>query len=131
MTYNIFISHSWRYHKQYDNLINLLNEYPYFSYRDYSVPQDDPIDDAPNNRRLKEELENQIRPASCVIFLAGVYASYSKWIDVEIEIAQRMGKKIIAVIPRGNERASDRVTSVANIIVRWNHASIVNAIRGV
>ena len=71
-----------------------------------------------------------MKPASCVIILAGVYSTYSKWINIEIELARKMGKKIIAVEPWGSERTSSVVKNAANEIVRWNSDSIVRAIRG-
>lgn len=47
MTYNLFISHSWAYGDAYDKLTDMLRAKPYFDYRDYSVPKDDPIHNAP------------------------------------------------------------------------------------
>lgn len=43
MTYNLFISHSWNYSNAYNDLVRLLNSKPYFNYKNYSVPKDDPI----------------------------------------------------------------------------------------
>ena len=37
-TYNLFISHAWAYGESYNRLINLLNQAPYFSYKNYSAP---------------------------------------------------------------------------------------------
>ena len=71
-----------------------------------------------------------MKPASCVIILAGVYSTYSKWINIEIELARKMGKKIIAVEPWGSERTSTVAKNAADEIVRWNSDSIVRAIRG-
>ena len=34
-TYNLFLSHSWTYSNHYENLINLLNNRPYFSFNDH------------------------------------------------------------------------------------------------
>ena len=42
-TFNLFISHSWAYSDAYEKLVNLLDARAYFSYRNYSVPQDDPL----------------------------------------------------------------------------------------
>ena len=42
-TYNIFISHSWGYGDDYETLTGFLDGHPYFSWRNYSVPKDDPI----------------------------------------------------------------------------------------
>ena len=53
MEYHIFISHSWSYSDQYDRLLELLNQNPDFHYRNYSVPKDDPIHNAPNSQLLK------------------------------------------------------------------------------
>ena len=42
--YNLFISHSWTYNNTYEDLTKLLNNASYFSYKNYSVPKDDPIE---------------------------------------------------------------------------------------
>ena len=130
MTYNIFISHSWAYSDSYEKLINLLNSTDSFSYKNYSVPKNDPIHNAKYDYQLKEAIRNQIKYASCVLILAGVYSTYSKWINIEIELAQEMGKKIIAIEPWGAERTSATVKNNATKIVKWQASSIVNAIKG-
>lgn len=128
--YNLFISHSWAYSDQYDGLVRLLENDPYFQYRNYSVPKDDPIHNANTDYQLRCAIERQMRPASCVIILAGVYATYSKWINIEIDLAQSMGKKIIAVEYWGSERTSAVVKQAADEVVKWNARSIIRAIRG-
>ncbi|MFC4283209.1 TIR domain-containing protein [Catenibacterium mitsuokai] len=130
MTYNLFISHSWTYGDSYNKLVDMLNAKPYFSYKNYSVPKYDPIHNASNDYQLKEAIRRQMQPASCILILAGVYSTYSKWINIEIELAKSMGKKIIAIEPWGAERTSSKVKNAAHHIVRWNTDSIVNAIRG-
>jgi len=110
--------------------VSLLNAAPNFDYRNYSVPKDDPIHNAPYQYQLKEAIRRQMQPASCVIILAGVYSTYSKWINIEIELAQSMNKKIIAVEPWGASRTSVVVKNAANETVGWNTSSIVRAIRG-
>lgn len=129
MTYNIFISHSWAYSDIYEKLLNLLNSNNNFSYKNYSIPKDDPIHNAKYDYQLKEAIRNQMKYASCVLILAGVYSTYSKWINIEIELAQEMGKKIIAIEPWGAERTSATVKKNANEIVKWQSSSIVNAIK--
>ena len=129
-TYNIFISHSWSYSDQYQGLVKLLDNASYFSYKNYSVPKDDPIHNASNTYELKNAIRKQMQPASCIIILAGVYATYSKWIDIEIELAKEMGKRIIAVEPWGAEKTSIIVKNSADQIVGWNTSSIVDAIKG-
>lgn len=58
-----------------------------------------------------------------------MYSSYSKWINIEIELAQKYAKPIIAVQPWGAEHTSVVVKNAANIIVGWNARSVANAVR--
>ena len=129
--YNVFISHSWTYNNTYEDLTKLLNNASYFSYKNYSVPKDDPIHNANNDRELYNAIEEQIRHGSVVLIVAGVYSSYSKWIDKEIEIAQNLNKPILAIEPWGSEKTSAKVKNSADRIVRWNTDSIVSAIRNI
>ena len=69
MTYNLFISHSCSYGDAYEKLINMLNSKTYFSYKNYSVPKNDPIHNASNEKQLKEAIRRQMQPASCVSIL--------------------------------------------------------------
>lgn len=130
MQYNIFISHSWTYGTQYDNLLWLLNQNPYFDYKNYSIPKNDPIHNAPTDYQLRAAIKRQMQPASCILILAGVYSTYSKWINIEIQLAKEMNKKIIAIEPWGSQRTSLVVKNAANEIVGWNTHSIIKAIRG-
>lgn len=130
--YNLFISHSWNYSDAYKKLIQLLNNADRFEYRNYSVPKNDPIHNAPNQYLLKEAIKRQMNSANCVIILAGVYSSYSKWINVEIDLAKKgfgTPKRIIAIEPWGAEKTSAVVKAAADEIVKWNTQSIVDAIR--
>ena len=111
-TYNLFISHSWAYSDAYEKLINLLNAKAYFSYKNYSVPKNDPIHTKGTDKDLSEAIKGQIRLTQVVVILAGVYASHSKWINKEILIAQTaftVPTPILAVEPWGSERTSKTV----------------------
>lgn len=128
--YRIFISHSWTYSDAYEKLVSFFDEYSNFKWTNYSVPEDDPIHNAPNQTALYNAIKNQISPVNCVIILAGVYSSYSKWINNEIEICKEVfNKPIVAVEPWGSEKTSKIVKDNADIIVKWQSSSIVNAIR--
>jgi hypothetical protein len=128
-TYHLFISHSWTYPHAHDNLVRLLNAQPGFMYKNFSVPAGNPIVDAQTDKQLEEALENKIRPCSAVLIMAGMYSTYSKWINKEIEIAKRMGKVIIAIKPFGAERISKVVREAAHAECAWNTKSIISAIR--
>ena len=131
-THHLFISHSWSYSDSYDRLINLLNNRNYFRFNDCSVPRDDPIHNAGTDAKLRQAIRNQMAHGSVVLILAGVYATYSKWINIEIDLAKDgfdRSKPIVAIEPWGSERTSARVKQAADRIVKWNTESIVSAIR--
>lgn len=131
-TYNLFISHSWAYEDAYDRLVNLLNQDSSFHFRNYSVPKNDPIHNANSDAALYRAIVNQIAPSSVVLILAGVYSTYSKWINKEIEIAQSeflVPKPILAIAPWGSEKTSTVVKEAADEIVQWNSSSIIAAIK--
>ncbi len=128
-TYHLFISHSWNYGYQYGNLTSLLQKKNFFSFKNYSVPESNPIVGARTDRQLEAAIENKIRLSSVVVIMAGVYSTYSKWINKEIAIARRLGKPIIAVKPYGSTNISTTVRAAANEICNWNTESVVSAIR--
>ncbi|PPE80619.1 molecular chaperone Tir [Kaistia algarum] len=130
--YNLFISHSWAYSDSYDRLIFLLNNAQWFEYKNYSVPRSNPIHNAPSPARLREAIRAQMSPASVIVILAGVYSTYSTWINEEIDLAMNgfMARKpILAVEPFGSQRTSMVVKNAADRIVSWNTNSIVSGIR--
>lgn len=130
MIYNLFISHSWTHGDIYDKLVNLLKSDSYFAFKNYSVPKNDPVHNAKNDKELRAAIKRQMAPASCVLILTGVYATYSKWINVEVELAKEMGKKIIAIDYWGAQRTSLFVKQNADVIVKWQTSSIIKEIRG-
>ena len=126
-TYRLFISHSWAYGDAYDKIVEMLDEQG-LNYYNHSVPKDDPIHTKGTQKELRAAIDAQIKGTSCVLILAGVYSSYSKWINEEIDIAKSYGKPIIAIEPWGSERTSAIVKNNADRIVKWQGKSIVNAI---
>lgn len=126
--YKVFISHSWQYSNDLMSLRRLLNERGYFNVSFEEVPKDEPIDSL-NATYIKMRLSQKIDNSDIVIGLAGIYASYSYWMEWELSKAKSLGKTIIGVIPWGQERISTTVSSKSIVDVRWNTESIVNAIR--
>ena len=130
--YNVFISHSWDYGEQYEKFISLLKNYEEANdvlFKDYSVPKDDPIHNTKNMKDLRIAIKAQIQPCSIVIILAGVYATYSKWINEEIFISKKdFNKPILAVKPFGNKNVSSTVKDNADEFVSWSSKSIGDSI---
>jgi len=127
-TYRLFISHSWSYDKNYKRVVELLEEQG-LNFYDHSVPKDDPIHTNGTDKQLHDAIEAKMKGTSCILILAGVYASYSKWIKKEIAIAESYGKKIIAIEPWDSDRTSQVVKNSADKIVKWQGKSIVDAIK--
>ncbi|MBN5318976.1 TIR domain-containing protein [Serratia marcescens] len=126
--YNVFISHSWTYGDFYTRLVEMLRSKPGFSFKNYSVPEENPIFGAKTDRELKAAIEAKMRLSSVVLIMAGVYSTYSKWINIEIEMAKRLGKPIIAIKPFGAERISTAVRAASHRECAWNTNSITQAI---
>lgn len=132
-TYDLFISHAWKYGDEYNRLVDMLNEAPNFKWRNYSCPEHDPAvdpDSEAEGEKLIQELTNQIKPVNCVIILSGMYVAYRYWIQKEIDIAVEYNKPIVGVKPWGAQRIPEAVKNVADKIVGWKTDSIVGAIRG-
>jgi len=133
-TYDLFLSHAWFYSEGYRKFFDLIAEAPNFRFRNYSVPQHDPLID-PNTKigkaRLIQMLDDQIRPVNCFLVMSGMYAAYKDWIQIEIDIARKYNKPIVGLIPWGQQRVPENVQVVAHELVRWNTISMVDAIRRV
>ena len=127
-TYNLFISHAWKYDTEYYRIEKLLKDAPNFSWKNYSVPQHDPLGTT-TKKDLEEALRRHIRPTHVVVILSGMYVAHREWIQKEIDIASEMGKPIIGIKPWGRERMPQAVQNVAKEIVGWNTSSVVSAIR--
>lgn len=133
-TYDLFISHAWKYGDDYDRLIDLLDNAPNFKYRNYSAPKDNPLvnpDGTPvkNKTQIKEAIERKINPVNCVLVISGMYYNNREWMQFELDYANKMYKPIIAIKPWGNTRMPTEVEEVADVVVNWNTDSIVSAIR--
>lgn len=129
INYRLFISHSWAYGDAYEKLVKFFDEHPNFKWTNYSVPKHDPIHNAPTSTALYEAIKRQVAPVNCVVMLAGVYSTYSTWINNEIAIAKHFSKPLVAIQPWGAERTSQVVKNNADAIVNWRSSSIVEAIR--
>lgn len=129
-TYDLFLSHVWRRveNSEYYRLERFLSEAPYFYWRNYSVPEHDPLE-TKTDRELRQALNRQIAPINCFLVVSGMYVNHRRWIQEEIDIAIHYEKPIIGVIPWGQERMPIEVQNVANEMVGWQTSSIVAAIR--
>ncbi|NWB98028.1 TIR domain-containing protein [Pseudomonas gingeri] len=98
-TPNIFISHRWAYGEDYSNVVSKFNYYG-FVYRDYSVPEHDPLD-ADKVNKIKVALREQIRQCNYLIVFANMAIGNSFWCKFEIDVAGEYGKPILVIRPHG------------------------------
>jgi hypothetical protein len=126
--YHIFISHSWSYPDDLENLRNLLEKRGYFNVEFEEASADEPIN-SENAAYIKSRLKKKIEGSNIVLGIAGMYASYSDWMEWELDKAIELDVPIVGVIPWGQERVSKTVSSRSKEDVRWNTESIVAAIR--
>jgi hypothetical protein len=124
-TYRVFISHAWHRGEHYRRIVEWLDAAPHFKWENLSVPEHDPVD----NDALDKELRDEMRPADVFVILAGMYVAHSEVIAFELKWARILGKPIVAIRPQGNIVLPADVQRQADIIVGWNSASVVQAIR--
>ena len=131
---HVFISHSWSHSGHYETLAEWIFDRNWsvgqasLNLRDFSVPRDDPIHNAPNERRLREAIFGQISRSHVVVIPTGMYANYSDWIQKEIDGSNQKAKPILGVNPWGQQRTSSIVSAAAAETVGWNSQSVIKGI---
>jgi len=132
-TYDLFLTHAWRYHEDWTRFGDMLDRVPDLSWRNFSVPWYDPAVD-PNTeaggRFIRQWLESQIAPVAAVIFLDGVYATKSarKWLDLELEIARARSIPVIGLAPVGQTEISNEARALVDVAVGWDPGQILAAV---
>ncbi len=131
---HVFISHAWAYSKHYETLADWIFNGNWsvgqasLIFQDYSIPRDNPIHNASNDSQLKEAIYNQIARSHVIVIPSGMYASYSSWIQKEIDGSKYYKKPILAVNPLGQERKAGVVLNNADEAVGWNKKPVINGI---
>ena len=105
-----------------------MKEAKNFRVSDFSIPEGKRLP-TKNDDELKARLRQHIVRCNCIIILSGMYVDYSDWIDFEIDTAVDLGKPIIGLEPRGQERVPLKVQNVANVMIGWTSSSVINAVR--
>jgi hypothetical protein len=131
---HVFISHAWAHSKHYNTLASWIFEGNWsveqasLDFRDYSVPKNDPIHNANNDKQLKDAIYAKIARSHVIVIPSGMYAHYSKWIKKEIEGALGYSKPILAVNPNGQQKKPGVVLNNATDDVGWTKKSVINGI---
>ena len=131
---HVFVSHSWSYPEHYEKIHGWLFDSPSrfgqarVEFKNYSIPRDDPVHNAANDRELEEAIFRRISRCRVVVVPTAMYASYRKWIRMELAGAIERSKPILAVNPWGQKRKSSVVLDAAHKTVGWNKKSVVQAV---
>jgi hypothetical protein len=132
-TYDLFITHAWRYHDDWKRLADMIDKHDPRCWRNFSLPWYDPAlrtSSESGGRILRENLETQIIPVHAVILLTSVFLQPAsrKWLDHEIQIARQYGKPIIALPSWGESNIPDEIQSVTNFTGEWNVKSLLGIV---
>ena len=131
---HVFISHSWSYSHHYSTLRSWIFEeknrlgQASLKFLDFSVPRNNPIHKATSSKALREAIYRKIERSHVIVIPLGMYASYSNWIQKEIQGAKLKSKPIIGVNPWGQQRRPSVVGNAAQNTVGWNKKSIIRGI---
>lgn len=130
----LFASHSWAHGHHRDGLHTLVS--PEWrkgvDFHDLSASEEHPLHYGDDHDRLVGLLAERIRKCDAVLLLAGMYSSYSYWIEVEATLARHYNKPILAIAPHGQKRLSSVATEASPFQpIRWRGESVRNAILSV
>jgi len=113
-------------------MVEVLNMQGIRSWRNFSLPWYDPALDprTPEGGQIvRRQLETQIIPAHAVVLLSGVYEQLGsrKWVVIEIEMARRHGKPIIAIPAWGATEPLPEVHELADTVLPWDGSAVIAA----
>jgi hypothetical protein len=132
-TYDIFISHAWRYHPDWKRVVDMLNVSGMRTWRNFSLPWYDPALDPRTEKGgkvVRWQLESQIIPVHAVLLLAGVWREPGthKWLEYEMEMAGKHAKPVLALPAWGETALPEEIRARADIVVDWNPEAVLAAV---
>ncbi len=132
-TVDLFVTHAWRYHDDWRHLVDLLNAHDVRGWRNFSLPWHDPALDPrteAGGKAVRWHLETQIIPADAVVLLASVLSEPGtrKWLDLELALARKHGKPVIAVPAWGEQDVPPEVRASADAVVGWDAVALRAAV---
>jgi hypothetical protein len=130
ISYDLFLTHAWRFHDDWNRFAELLDRVPGLVWRNFSLPWHDPAMN-PNTevggKFIRDSLERQIIPVHSVILLAGVHAinSARAWLDMEIEMARNYNKPIVGVPAVGMDAVPGPIQDLCDATCPWNGEQLI------
>ena len=131
-TYSIFLSHSWVEQDGVERITSLLESYRIktgdFSYEYYSVSKDDPSQFLPSNKALQQSIEEKMKHCGCLVILAGVFAEFKRFINLELDAAKAMNIPVIVVEAADPKYTSHQEKRAAVAKIGWSDTELGDAI---
>lgn len=132
-TYDVFVTHAWRYHDDWNRFADLMNGVSYFRWRNFSLPWYDPAIDINTDMGKKlvaESLESQILPVNIAIALDSVFAvkSARRWLEEELRLARQHKKPVLAMPAFGAAEVSAELKSLCDGVLTWDGKQVADAI---
>lgn len=132
-TYDVFVTHAWRYHDDWNRFADLMNAVSYFRWRNFSVPWYDPAIDVNTDMGKKfvaDWLESQILPVNVVVALDSVFAvkSARRWLEEELRLARQHKKPVLAMPAFGATEVSAELKGLCDGGLAWDGKVVAEAI---
>ncbi len=128
---NVFISHVHEDDAGLGELKDLLKKSG-MKIRDYSISSDNP-NNAKSEEYIKSEiLAPRIEQSSTIVVYISPETKDSKYVNWEIEYAQKLDKRIVGVWAHGENgcEVPDALKDYADAVVGWTGNRIIDAING-
>jgi hypothetical protein len=128
---NVFISHYNRDEEHIGNLKKLIGDKEGVSLRNYSIDSNSP-NNATNEEYIKKLLREKIANTGTVVVLIGPKTHTRYWINWEIEIAKKLGKRIVGVYVHGasDSDVPENFENYGDALIGWQADKIIDAIDG-
>ena len=128
---NLFISHIHKDDEGINKIKKLAGEHG-MSVRDASITSDRPNSAEDENYIKYEILAPGIKWAGVLVVYVSPDTKHSRWVDWEIEYAQKQGKQIVGIWAYGEKDCElpKPLEDYADAVVGWNGESIIDAING-
>jgi len=130
-TKNIFISHIHEDDEGLGRLKSLLKDNG-MTIRDYSINADNPNNAHSEDYIKSEILAPRIRQSGTLVVYISPETKASKYVNWEIEYAQKQDKRIVGVWAHGESgcEVPEALDNYADAVVGWTGDNIIDAING-
>jgi len=127
---NVFISHYGKDDEHIGKLKGLMKDKGYIL-KNSSMDSTKP-NQANNENYIKQLLRDRMKWAGTVMVLIGKDTHKRDWVNWEIELANRLGKKIVGVFINGASDSDipDAFEKYGDSLVGWTSGKIIEALEG-